>query len=90
MKDGNEVNFWLKERLNDNDLVLLQQNLAEFTKDNSEMTPSADLHSSTRKPLETTPQQQHDQAFIINGATNRFNTLDAAESQPVLKNASTF
>jgi len=42
---ANEFNFWLKERLTDNDLALLQQNLADFTKGDTKTTIKA-------KPLE--------------------------------------
>ena len=95
MKEGSEVNFWLRERLNDNDLALLQQNLAEFTKDNSKLllpsSPSADLQESSKSPQQQQQFEQHnnEKAFIINGATNTFNTMDDVESsQPSLKNAS--
>ncbi|XP_066929579.1 uncharacterized protein [Clytia hemisphaerica] len=37
-QQGNEFDFWIRERLGDNDMELLQQNLAEFTKDTSKGT----------------------------------------------------
>lgn len=70
-KDGSEVNLWLKERLNENDLVLLQQNLAEFTKDNSSpigsvqgLLQEADFISSSVKPIEKPSRVEPQAAFV--------------------------
>ena len=80
-QDGSEANFWLRERLNDNDLVLLQQNLAEFTKDNSpspQQMVSAKLLADTaaEKPLEK-PQK----AFIDDASNAPLSNLPL--SQPL-------
>ena len=50
---ANEFDFWLKERLTDNDLALLQQNLADFTKGDTKSTVKA---KPLVKPIDKTSE----------------------------------